>query len=342
MSGDQRRERLKPIAVTMGDPAGVGPELCLRLLQDAEVVGQATPVVFGDAGVLRRVARQCGLPEPALVVASGQWQQSGCEFHQPAVLDLQAIDAAVVQQGQVDAATGRASYRYIEAAIAAALAGSVAAVTTGPIHKEALRAAGIPYPGHTEIFAARTGADRWCMMLTSSEITCSLVTTHIGYREVPDRLSVERILEVIELTAEAMRRIRGAPARLTVCGLNPHAGEHGLFGAEEEERLIVPAVAAARERGIDVRGPLPPDTAFVPRHRRTTDAFVCMYHDQGLIPLKALAFDTAVNVTLGLPLVRTSVDHGTALDIAWTGQAAAGSLVQAVLLAARLARTPAS
>lgn len=320
----------------MGDPAGIGPELCLRLLQDAQVAERATPIVFGDAGVLRRVARHCGLPEPGLVVEPGWWRQNGRTLRQGAVLDLQAIAAAEVRPGVVDAATGRASYRYIEAAISAALSGLVAAVATGPIHKEALHAAGIPYPGHTEIFAAQTGSVRSCMMLTSSEITCSLVTTHIGYRDVPDQLSTARILEVIELTAEAMRRIRGRPARLTVCGLNPHAGEHGLFGDGEEERIIAPAVATARQRGYDVQGPLPPDTAFLPPRRQATDAFVCMYHDQGLIPLKALAFDTAVNVTLGLPIIRTSVDHGTALDIAWSGRAQAGSLVQAVLLAASL------
>ncbi len=325
------------IAVTMGDPAGVGPELCLRLLQDAEIAKQATPVVFGDAGILQRVAQHCGLPEPERILSQAEWPAIAGELQEPAVLDLGAIAVEAVQPGHVDAATGRASYRYIEAAISAALSGQVAAVATGPIHKEALHAAGIPYPGHTEIFAARTGAARSCMMLTSEEITCSLVTTHVGYRDVPGQLSVERILEVIELTAEAMRRIRGRPPRLVVCGLNPHAGEHGLFGAGEEERFIAPAVAAARQRGIDVEGPLPPDTAFVPARRRGTDAFVCMYHDQGLIPLKALAFDTAVNVTLGLPIIRTSVDHGTALDIAWTGRAQATSLVQAVLLAARLA-----
>jgi len=321
----------------MGDPAGVGPELCLRLLQDADVARLATPVVFGDAGVLRRVARQCGLAPPVRIIGAAEWQMAGGKIREPAVWDLGAVAADAVQPGVVSAATGRAAYRYIEAAIAAALAGQVAAVATAPIHKEALHAAGIPFPGHTEIFAAQTGAARSCMMLTSSQITCSLVTTHVGYREVPRLLSVERIVEVIELTAEAMRRIRGRPPKMVVCGLNPHAGEHGLFGENEEDRWIAPAVAAARQRGLEVEGPLPPDTAFVPARRLTTDAFVCMYHDQGLIPLKALAFDTAVNVTLGLPIVRTSVDHGTALDIAWTGRAQVSSLVQAVLLAARLA-----
>jgi 4-hydroxythreonine-4-phosphate dehydrogenase len=186
--------------------------------------------------------------------------------------------------------------------------------------------------------ADRTKTDRYCMMLTSEEVTCSLVTVHVGLCDVPRLLSVERIVEVIELTDAAMRAARGRPARLTVCGLNPHAGEHGLFGNGEEERLIGPAIAIAQQRGIDVDGPLPPDTAFLPAKRHVTDAYVCMYHDQGLIPLKALAFDSAINVTLGLPFVRTSVDHGTALDIAWQGKASLTSMLHAVEWAARLAR----
>jgi 4-hydroxythreonine-4-phosphate dehydrogenase len=225
---------------------------------------------------------------------------------------------------------------YIERSIEAALAGEVAAVVTGPIHKEALRAAGVAFPGHTEIFAERTGAKRACMMLMSPELTCSFVTVHVGYREVPGLLSVERVLEVIELTADYVRRVRSREPVLAVCGLNPHAGEQGLFGEREEERFIVPAIEAARGKRLRIEGPLPPDTAFLPARRRRTDAFVCMYHDQGHIPLKALAFDEAVNVTLGLPIVRTSVDHGTALDIAWQGKAKANSLVEAVRVAAAL------
>jgi 4-hydroxythreonine-4-phosphate dehydrogenase len=174
------------------------------------------------------------------------------------------------------------------------------------------------------------------MMQYSEAITCTFVTVHVGYREVPALLSVERILDVIELTAEAVARLRGRPPRIVVCGLNPHAGEHGLFGDREEERFIVPAIAAARARGIQIEGPLPPDTAFGPAKRATTDAFVCMYHDQGHIPVKALAFDSAVNTTLGLPIVRTSVDHGTACDIAWQGKANPSSIFAAVRLALRM------
>jgi 4-hydroxythreonine-4-phosphate dehydrogenase len=250
-------------------------------------------------------------------------------------LNLGAIDAAQVEPGQFDAATGRASYHYIDRAIDAATDGRVAAVVTAPINKEALRAAGIDLPGHTEIFAQRTSATRWCMMQYSDQITCSFVTVHVGYADVPHLLTVERILEVIELTAAAIRQIRRNDPQLVVCGLNPHAGEHGLFGAREEERFIVPAIEAALRQGIRVEGPLPPDTAFLPEKRAMTDAFVCMYHDQGHIPVKVLAFDSAVNTTLGLPIIRTSVDHGTAGDIAWQGKARPGSLFAAVELALR-------
>ena len=317
--------RLPRIAITMGDPAGVGPELCLRLLRDERVLAMCTPVVFGDAGVLRRVATHLGWPEPAPDL----------------IHDLQAIDAEAVEPAKVSAACGRAAYMYVTAAIDAALAGQVDAICTGPLHKEALHAAGVPFPGHTEILASRTNAPRSCMMLTAEAITCSLVTVHVGYREVPALLSVRSVLDTIELTAEAMRRIRGRAPRLLVCGLNPHAGEGGLFGDREEERIIAPAIEAARAAGIDVRGPLPSDTAFLPKYRAACDAYVCMYHDQGLIPLKALAFEDAVNVTLGLPIVRTSVDHGTAFDIAWQGVADVSSFVQAVKLAVKLCR-PAS
>lgn len=325
------------IAITSGDPAGVGPELSLRAAADAALCGICTPILFADEQVLARVADACGFDAPP-ASCCGQQRPPKCrDLKEPTIVDLQAIDADDVTPGEVSAATGRAAYRYVEAAIAAATAGEVDAVVTGPIHKEALSAAGVLHPGHTEIFAELTGAARHCMMLTSEEITCSFVTGHIGLKDVPGAITSERIVEVIELSDAAMRKIRGRQPRLIVCGLNPHAGEHGLFGDREEERLIAPAVAAAQRRGYDVAGPLPPDTAFVPKLRGQTDCYVCMYHDQGLIPLKALAFDTAVNITLGLPIIRTSVDHGTALDIAWRGIADATSLFSAVRLAAQLA-----
>ena len=329
---------LPRIAVTMGDPAGIGPEICLRLLADPRAAEICVPIVIGDACILDRVARMLGLPMPRQVIRPGEWAKAVECIASPAVLDLETIrDPGAVRPGEVSDATGRAALMYIEESIEAALSGSVEAIATGPIHKEALRAAGVQFPGHTEIFTQRTKASRSCMMLTCSQITCSFVTAHVGYLDVPHLLSARRVQDVIELTADFVRRVRSREPRIVVCGLNPHAGEHGLFGDREEERFIIPAIQAARAQGLTIDGPLPPDTAFLPARRGSTDAFVCMYHDQGHIPLKMLGFDEAVNVTLGLPIVRTSVDHGTALDIAWQGKASANSLLEAVRLAAKLA-----
>lgn len=325
------------IALTMGDPAGIGPEVALKAMAD-ERLADCPMVLFGDASVLDRVAKQCRLICPPAVTSLDEALARLDAGEQTLVYDLQAIRGETVVAGEVSAETGRASYRYIEAAIDAALAGHVDAVTTGPIHKEALHAAGFHYPGHTEIFAARTQSERACMMLTSAALTCSFVTTHVGYRDVPGLLSIERIFDVIELSYDAMKRTRGREPRLVICGLNPHAGEHGLFGDREEERLIIPAVERARGLGIEIEGPLPPDTAFLAKRRAETDCFICMYHDQGHIPLKALAFDVAVNTTLGLPIIRTSVDHGTAVDIAWQGKADETSMIESVILAWKLAQ----
>jgi 4-phospho-D-threonate 3-dehydrogenase / 4-phospho-D-erythronate 3-dehydrogenase len=312
---------LPKIAITMGDPAGVGPEVCLRALAEAPFRDVCVPVVYGDADVLTECAARTGLPVP----------------RPEDVKSFGVISMRDFSPGVINAATGNAAYQYVNRAIDDALAGRVAAVTTAPLNKEAMHLAGFHFPGHTEIFATRTDAARSCMMQYSEEITCSFVTTHCGYGEVPGLLSVERIIEVIELTAASLLRIRGRKPKIVVCGLNPHAGEHGLFGDREEERIIIPAIELARARGHDVEGPLPGDTAFITAKRRATDAFVCMYHDQGHIPVKALAFDNAVNTTLGLSIIRTSVDHGTALDIAWQGKADSGSLFCALRLAAKLA-----
>ncbi len=324
-----------PIAITMGDPAGIGPELCLRLLEAGPIRDAHPLAVFGDAAILQRVAQATGLPPPLEIVSMERW--SAQDMHRGhVVVDCAAVEPEAVRPGTLAAACGRAAYAYIEAAIREALAGRVAAVATAPVHKEALALAEVPYPGHTEIFAALTGAPRACMMLASDDLAVSMVTTHVAYAAVPRQLTTERILDVIELTAEAIGRLRDRAGRIAVCGLNPHAGEHGLFG-DEEARVIEPAIAAARQQGIDVEGPVSPDAAFLPARRRRVDAFVCMYHDQGHIPFKMLAFDTGVNITLGLPIVRTSVDHGTAFDIAWTGRADPTSLEHAVAAAARLA-----
>jgi 4-hydroxythreonine-4-phosphate dehydrogenase len=325
------------IAVTMGDPAGVGPEVCLQLLANEEVCAIATPVIFGDARLLSRCARQTNLPAPKRIISEIEWAEKCASVDEPAVLDLFGFDAEDFMPGIVSAKTGAAGYRYVEKSIQAALAKQVAAVATAPLNKEALHAAGIKYPGHTEMFAEKMAAERSCMTFFSAEMICSLVTVHIGYQDVVPALTSARILDVIELTADSVQRALGKKPRIAVLGLNPHAGEHGLFGRGEEENIIAPAIEAARAKGITIEGPLPPDTAFIAAKRRSVDAYICMYHDQALIPLKALAFDTAVNTTLGLPVPRTSVDHGTACDIAWQGRASGSSLVEAVRLAAKMA-----
>ncbi|MEI6563034.1 MAG: 4-hydroxythreonine-4-phosphate dehydrogenase PdxA [bacterium] len=311
----------KPVvALTMGDPAGVGPELCLRMLADPVVSACSTPVIFGDTGLLRQVATATGLPFP---------KNEGLR-------DIRCEEMDSVMPGNLSAACGAAAYRCIAAAIHEAMAGQVKAIVTAPINKEALHLAGVPYPGHTEMFAKLTGAKRTCMMLSSEQITTSLVTTHTSLASVPGKLSVSGILDTIRLTADTMRRLRQCEPRLVVCALNPHAGEHGLFG-DEEARLIEPAVAQALLEGVSIEGPLPPDTAFLPDRLANTTAYICMYHDQGLIPFKMLAFETGVNITLGLPITRTSPDHGTAFDIAWTGKANPTSMRQAILCAVKLA-----
>ncbi len=326
------------IALTMGDPAGVGPELCLAAISAPEILGRCHPHVFGDLSVLQACAERLRRPLPAeLAISSFPEFLEGRVLHGPAIVDLRVISPDDFTPAEINAATGWAAYQYVERAVDAALAGRVDAITTAPLNKEAMHLAGVHFPGHTEILASRTHSEKFCMMQFSAELTCTFVTVHVGYHEVPGLLTEKRILDVLELTHDALLRIHGKAPKLVVCGLNPHAGEHGLFGQREEERIIMPAIAEAQRRGMNVEGPIPADTAFIPSKRRTTDAFVCMYHDQGHIPLKALAFDSAVNTTLGLPILRTSVDHGTALDIAWKGVADTGSLFSALRLAASLA-----
>jgi 4-hydroxythreonine-4-phosphate dehydrogenase len=320
------------IAVTMGDPAGVGPEICLDLLNDPGILGTCQPVIFGDLTILQACAHQTGkvLNTPVLHL------EEITDSSPSGIIDLGILETNELNPGIADARTGRATYEYVVSAIDACRAGRVEAVVTCPANKEAMQAAGITQPGHTEIFAERTGTKDFCMAFFSETISCSLVTVHVGYHEVPSLLSTERINQVISLTREAHRNLLDREPKLAVCGLNPHAGENGLFGQGEEETIIIPAIERARAKGAEIVGPLPPDTAFTPKRRETVDAYICMYHDQALIPVKALAFDQAVNVTLGLPIVRTSVDHGTALDIAWQGKADPSSLKAAVRLAARI------
>jgi 4-hydroxythreonine-4-phosphate dehydrogenase len=310
-------EKLPRIGISVGDVCGVGPELALKCAAMTSVTDRCQPILYGPGAYLKQIADLIGVPVPIDVVN----------------IDL----AADVVPGSFSAQTGRSSFEAFDAAIADAIGGKIAAIVTGPIQKEAWHLAGINFPGHTEVLADRTGTQDVCMMLTSSEMSCVLATIHIPLADVATQLNQPMIERAIRLAAEAMSRRHRRPAKIVVCGLNPHAGENGLFSHGEELRIISPAVQQCISEGIDVTGPLPPDTAFTPAMRKTTDAYVCMYHDQGLIPIKALSFDDAVNVTLGLPIVRTSVDHGTALDLAWKGVANHHSMLAAIEMAIDLA-----
>ncbi len=310
---------LPKLAITAGEAGGVGPELALKAASMAEVCRRCVPIVYGPVGLLRRVARRLDLPFP------------------PDAVDIGRLDPDQVRPGHFDALTGAASYAAVEHAIDDALAKRVDAIVTGPIQKEAWHEAGIRFAGHTELLAARTGTDEVRMMLTSDSIACALVTIHLPLADVPAAVTIDGVESTIRMAADAVARRLRRPPRVTVCGLNPHAGENGLFSHGEEEAVIAPAIARVRRDGLRVTDPVSPDTAFTPARRADTDVYICMYHDQGLIPLKALSFDEGVNVTLGLPIVRTSVDHGTALDLAWQGKADHRSMLAAIRLAIEMA-----
>ena len=324
-----------PLAITMGDASGVGPEIVLRHHLDH---GLGDAVVFGDLAILRHGVGLLGLPldpDRDIVAVADPSARGEAVDGRLRVIDLGLLDADAHRPGELDAAAGAAARAYVVAATRAALAGQVAAVVTLPMNKEATQMSDPTFVGHTELIAAACGASRYSMMLTAGDLAVTHVSTHVSLREAIERVTESRVLDVIELTHHTLRRFLPAP-RVAVCGLNPHAGEHGLFG-DEDLRHIVPAIAAARAAGIDATGPHPADTVFHQAvHRRRYDAIVCMYHDQGHTPMKLLAFETGVNVTIGLPVVRTSVDHGTAFDIAWRGEAFTRSLQHAIDWARRL------
>ena len=310
------------LAITMGDPSGVGPEVCLKLLNySKDNLPNINLIIYGDRTVLEEEAKNLNLPKPDKSQING-------------ISSL--LSETSLKRGIIDEDYGRASYGYVKQAVDDAMRGSVDGIVTAPINKSSLQKAGIAHIGHTEILANLTTSLKVCMLQYSKEVTASFVTCHCGHNEVPDLLTRDRLFDVIELTRNALCKIKGREPHLIVLGLNPHAGEGGLLGNKEEEEIIQPEIFEAKKRGFKILGPVPPDTAFLPKNRKVTDAFICMYHDQGHIPLKALAFDEAVNVTLGLPIIRTSVDHGTAFDIAGKGIANPGSLIEAVKLAEKL------
>jgi 4-hydroxythreonine-4-phosphate dehydrogenase len=313
------------IAVTMGDPAGVGPELILKAFLDGSV--SSGFFVVGDLDVLAACNEALRLGVPLRVAADHRDLQS----RHVNVLDAGLITRGDVTPGTVSRRCGEAAKKYVQTAVRLALAGSANALVTLPVSKEAVRLSDPSFRGHTELIAGLCGAPEVTMMLHSPKLAVTHVSTHMSLHDAIHTVKKERILEVIRLTAKALRKLGGG-SRIAVAGLNPHAGEGGAFGTEERVE-IAPAVADARAEGIDAQGPLPPDTVFRQAMGRRYDAVVCMYHDQGHIPMKLLDFEGAVNVTIGLPIVRTSVDHGTAFDIAWRGVASTGSYAAAFTLA---------
>ncbi len=321
------------VAVTMGDPAGIGPEIIARAFADPDFRRENRALVVGDAGILERAIRLLGLPLKTKAVAEPE--DAGFE---PGTVDvLTETDLPEdLPFGELDPRAGDAAFRYVERATELAGAGRVAAIATAPLNKEAMHLAGHKYPGHTEILADLTGTKDYAMMLVTDELKVIHVSTHVSLREAIERARPERELAVIRLAEESLRKLGYERPRIAVAGLNPHAGENGLFGTEDAEQ-IAPAVAAAVEEGMDATGPWPPDTVLMRARRGEFDVVVVQYHDQGHIPVKLMGFDTGVNVTVGLPFFRTSVDHGTAFDIAGTGKADPASLRAALDLARTLA-----
>jgi len=340
-------EPSKPLlGISLGDPGGIGPEICAKALGSPAIYDLCRPLVVGDAEILREAVRFCSLELPIRVCdrpANGAYRPGVID-----VLDLGKLPLSALRLGTVTAAQGKASFDYVAKVIALALAGEIDGTVTAPINKAALNAGGCRYAGHTEIYGDLTGTADFTMMLAEGDFRVTHVSTHVSLREACDRVTIPRVLKVIELTHEALLHMDIAAPRIAVAGLNPHCGEGGLFGAEDE-REIAPAVAAAQNAGIRAEGPLPADTLFSKLRGGRYDAVVAMYHDQGHIPTKLMGFhydaDTGswgrmagVNLTLGLPIVRTSVDHGTAFDKAGEGSANPQSMVEAIRLAALLSR----
>jgi 4-hydroxythreonine-4-phosphate dehydrogenase len=335
---------MKPIAITLGDPAGIGPEIVAKVFADAGELTRGAFVV-GDLGCVRRGTHIVAGTRAPLPVA--QIEDSAEAFQAPPHCIPVLQPAAAVNElpvlGQVSAQAGRMAADAVSWAARAALRGEIAALVTAPLHKEALAAAGVPFPGHTELLQAEAAAYVGVpiarmpvrMMLANDELRTVLVSIHVSLRQALEAVTREQVLETLRITDAALTVALGHRPRIAVAGLNPHAGEGGLFGREELD-AIVPAMQAASQDGLDVHGPFAPDTVFMRARRGEFDVVVAMYHDQGLIPVKYLGVEKGVNVTLGLPLVRTSPDHGTAFDIAGTGRADPASLLEALRMARRL------
>ena len=332
------------LGVTMGDPAGVGPEIIVRAAAEPAVRRDSRPVVIGAAATMRSALGLVGSPlslHAVRRVADCRWAEGTLE-----VLDLDNVDMDSLPRAVVSAAAGKAAYEYIDRAVSLARAREIHGIVTAPINKEALAAAGMQHSGHTEILAQLSNTRDFAMLLLGHELRVIHVTTHVALRQVPTLVTKERVLKTIRLAQKTMVDLGRRDARIAVAGLNPHAGEDGLFG-DEEKSSITPAIEAARAEGLTVIGPLPADTLFSRARGGEFDIVVAMYHDQGHIPVKTLGFNydeqtkrwtglSGVNVTVGLPFLRVSVDHGTAFDRAWKGIANPESMIEAIDVAVRM------
>lgn len=322
---------MKKIAITMGDPGGVGPEIIIKALSSAGIRDLCIPVVIGDRVVIEETLSLLNLPLKLRIIKSPE--EAGAE---PGTIEL--IDMRMLNKfwgGKPTAEGGIACASYIKKAAEFALDKKVAGIVTAPISKEALKMAGMKWPGHTEMLAEITNAKDYAMMLAGDGLRVILVTIHTSLKSVPDLITKASVLKTIRLAKKACDMLEIENPEIAVAGLNPHAGEAGIFG-DEEIREIIPAIEDAKKEGFQVTGPFPPDIIFHKAYKGEFDIVVCMYHDQGLIPLKMLAFEKGVNVTVGLPIIRTSPDHGTAYDIAWKGIANPSSMIEAIKMAVRL------
>lgn len=326
------------IAVTMGDPCGVGPEIIVQAFAHADHAAVCALFVIGDPLALRRAVATCGLPLTIVEIDIPEQARQTAAGQIP-LLPLSHLTEADLRYGQPTAASGDAVFSYICAAARFCLDGRVAAMVTAPISKEAMNRAGHDYPGHTELLAELCGTDDFVMMLAGDVLRVSLVTIHEALADISRLVTFDQVLKTIRITAAGVARLTGvARPRLAVLALNPHCGEGGMFG-DEERTVIVPAILAAQAEGIQAVGPLSADTLFHFAGQGAYDGVVAMYHDQGLIPLKMLHFDDGVNITLGLPIIRTSVDHGTAYDLAGTGRASEKSMLAAIRMAVQMAKS---
>jgi len=328
---------VKPkVGITMGDPCGIGPEVIVKALCRDEIYEACVPIVIGDLRVMERDLRFADKPLKLAAVEEKEIPALEGRSGEIFILDLSNADPSILRYGELSPLAGAAAVEYIERAVELAMRGVLDAVTTGPVNKAAINLAGKKFTGHTELLAELTGVEEATMMLAGEKLRVSFVTTHLPLKEVPRMITEGRVLLTVRRTDEGLRMMGFERPSIAVAALNPHAGEGGVFGREEIE-AIEPAIKRARDEGIDVEGPFPADTLFFRAVRGEWDGVVAMYHDQGGIPIKTVEFRETVNITLGLPIVRTSVGHGTAFDIAGKGVADGTNMAAAVLMAARLA-----